>query len=388
MATQRLARELRVVVEEIVRRPRGSLAAYTRDLVHLLTDSQPPHFEVEVITASGRPGDLERVLASLPPVAGFQTSFLSRTLLELAWSAGIAIPIGYGMTHAPSLFAPTIPHDSVNDPGSHLVVTLHDLSPWRASRRTWSDTIDNALLRRAWRHADAVIVPTHAMANALAEIRNFGTRVHVIAPAVSSWLWGPPSTVKASPRTTSDMGHDRYVLVAPSSPYTTDIETIVTALAAGIAKVEIRVWVDGDMSPTTRQRLNRLSGADNRLTIVSPTMAAERAALVRGAEVVIDPSTVETRPQALIDALCVGVPTVVADSPGLVEIAGGASLAVPVRSGGTLDEDALVDQVSVALRGGGDAAKRQRRGFDRSQAFEPQDVGRRLWRLHGDLVAY
>lgn len=380
VASQQVTRELRIVVEELVRRPRHALAAYTRDLVHLMADSRPPHFDIELITSAGRPGDLEQALGSLPPISGFQTSFMPRGLLEWGWAAGMAIPIGYGMTHAPSLFAPTIPHDTANDPGSHLVVTLHDMAPWRSSRRGWADGLQNALLRRAWRHADAVIVPTHAMARQLNEIRNFGTRVHVISPASSSGLWQPTTAAVAT--------SNPYVVLALSSPASTDVAPVLSALVTGLPHMEIRVVVDGVTTRASRRALRQCATEHAGISVVESQTDSERADEIRGAAVVVDPSPVEARPQAVIDAMCASIPIVVADTPGLVEIAGDAALTIPRDTRGELDLKSLVDHVATAVGGGTSVDKRRRQGLDQAQAFEPQDVGRRLWRLHGDLVAY
>jgi hypothetical protein len=67
--------------------------------------------------------------------------------------------------------APLVKHDRVHD-NDQTVVTMWDLSAWERAGEmprtavTWH----RAMLKRAVKHADAVVVPTHAMAHHLAEI--------------------------------------------------------------------------------------------------------------------------------------------------------------------------------------------------------------------------
>ena len=101
------------------------------------------------------------------------------------------------MLHSPTLFAPLVKHDRVHD-NDQTVVTLWDLRAWEApdelgrAPRRWQ----RAMLKRAVKHADAVVVPTHSMAARLEELApKLGERVRVIAGAAPSGFAVPSDEV-------------------------------------------------------------------------------------------------------------------------------------------------------------------------------------------------
>src|SRR5690606_236850 len=85
---------------------------------------------------------------------------------------------------APSLMAPLVRHDRVHD-DHQIAVTVWDLTAWEAPQTLPKSAVawQRAMLRRAAKHADAVIVPTHAMAERIAEVAKLNGRVRVIAGA-------------------------------------------------------------------------------------------------------------------------------------------------------------------------------------------------------------
>ena len=84
------------------------------------------------------------------------------------------------MIHSPSLVAPLVKHDRVHD-HDQTVVTVWDLSPWDAPATLSKQRVlrERAMLKRAAKHADAVVVPTHAHAERLAQLAKFGGRIRV-----------------------------------------------------------------------------------------------------------------------------------------------------------------------------------------------------------------
>jgi hypothetical protein len=103
------------------------------------------------------------------------------------------------MIHSPSLLAPLARHDRLNDVGEQTVVTISDAFAWThpesmpSRKAAW--TI--AMAKRAHRHADAVVVPTHATADRLAEFIDFGDRIRIIGGAPSTLLELRPQTAMA-----------------------------------------------------------------------------------------------------------------------------------------------------------------------------------------------
>ncbi len=113
----------------------------------------------------------------VPGIVRVDTAPLARRELATSWQLGIAAGAGGGMIHAPSLMAPLVRHDRVYD-HDQTVVTVWDLAPWEAPDELPRTQVlwHRAMLKRAVKHADAVVVPTHAHAEAL----------RVIAPKLGS----------------------------------------------------------------------------------------------------------------------------------------------------------------------------------------------------------
>ncbi len=174
---------LRVVVDQLVAPVPGAVGRYTLDLTRALIETAPAGCEVAGIVSSSPPTDYEAIEAALPGLADLYRTSLARRELAAAWQVGLTTSPGSGMIHSPSLFAPLRKHDRAN--GNQVVVTVHDTmalthpESLSAAEAAWR----RAMLKRAGKHADAVVVSTHALANRLADHFDFGDRVRVISPA-------------------------------------------------------------------------------------------------------------------------------------------------------------------------------------------------------------
>ena len=176
-----------VVAAEQLRRPvPGGIGRYAECLLGALTAASA--------TAADGPAGMPSVTvyasrhrgAGPDPLARFglavRTSPLPAPLLTLAWDRGLA-PVGVpaSVVHAVSLPAPpVVPLRRAG--GAAVVVMVHDLA-WRAqpeattSRgRRWHE----AALRRALRVADALVVPSRAVADELVAAGAADDRVRVI----------------------------------------------------------------------------------------------------------------------------------------------------------------------------------------------------------------
>ncbi len=93
------------------------------------------------------------------------------------------------------MLAPLAKHDRLHD-HDQTVVTIWDLAPWRTPSELPRSVVawHRAMLKRAVKHADAVVVPTHAMAQRLAEHARINDRLRVIAGAAHR-LRRPTDTV-------------------------------------------------------------------------------------------------------------------------------------------------------------------------------------------------
>jgi len=174
---------LRVIIDDMLH---GSPAAarYAEELTRELIVTAPPGCIVEGFVSASTEPDYERVADRLPGLARLHKSALARRELVAAWSHGFTRLPGAGMVHAPSLLAPLRRHDRLNN-GDQLVVTIHDTLAWRHPEALSSRAVSatKALGKRAERYADAVVVPTHAVAAELSELLTLGTRIRVISGA-------------------------------------------------------------------------------------------------------------------------------------------------------------------------------------------------------------
>src|SRR5690606_29258906 len=138
-------------------------ARAARDLTAGLIATAPRDCTVDAIVPSGADVDIDGVVEvrKLP---------LGRRELAASWQIGLAPGVGAGLIHAPSLMAPLVKHDRLHD-NHQIAMTVWDLNAWEAPQTLPKSTVawQRGMLRRAAKHADAVVVPTHAMAERIGE---------------------------------------------------------------------------------------------------------------------------------------------------------------------------------------------------------------------------
>ena len=236
------------------------------------------------------------------------------------------------------------------------------------------------MARRAERYADAIVVPTHAVADELSGAVGFGERIRVIAGAVSSDLTLPAD---ADARAQALGLPERYVLAVGPLEKRKGIPDLLWAMGdvhwpdvplvlAGVGDLDLdelehQAHIDaGRVIP-----LGRLDDAD--LAV----------AYVRAAVLAV-PSISEGFGLPALEAMGLGTPVVHSDAPALLEVCADAGVVVPredaagyprrladaIRS--VLDDDALAAQLGV-------------RGRDRAGLFSWRDSAEKTWQLHADL---
>jgi len=224
---------LRVVLDQLITQTDPDLATASRELTHALVQAAPSGCEVGALVPSGA-HELD-----LPGVAEVRRLGMGRRELAAAWQLGVTAGTGGGLIHSPTLLAPLGRHDRVND-HDQTVVTLWDLLPWEQPEelprpaQMWF----KAMLKRARKHADAVVVPTHAMAQRLAEIVDVGGRVRVIAGAAPAGFAVPVDAVGR--RRTLSVPEGVIVLVGDAAP-SAALQTGFRAIAGSGADLPIVV---------------------------------------------------------------------------------------------------------------------------------------------------
>jgi len=306
---------------------------------------------------------------SVRGVRDVRTLPLGRSELAATWQMGIAPGVGGGLIHAPGLMAPLVRHDRTHD-NHQIVVTLWDLRAWESPGSLPKGQVawQRAMLKRAVRHADAVVVPSHAVGQRLGEIARLGDRVRVVAGAAPDGFEVP----RDADRRREDLQiPERYVVLTGEGD----------SLAAGF-RAAARAGLDAvvlDAAEGSEPALADAAAAaglpERRAHIRGLLAEADRASVLGGAAAMVATSEQAGWPWRAVEAMTLGIPVVAGDS--------GVHRDVIADGGAVVDaadiEDALVDAL-------GAGEKRLRvLASDRARAFSWASSAERVWALHAEL---
>ena len=377
---------LRVIVDQMVAPVPGGIGRYTEELTRALIRSAPAECEVEGIVSSSSPAQYELIEAALPGLANLHKTSLARRELAAAWHLGVTASSGTGMIHAPGLLAPLRRHVRSVD-GTQIAVTIHDVLAWTHPSSLTPATVawTKGMLKRARKHADAIVVPSHAVARQLTEIMDLGDRVRVIGGAVGSQLMLPAIPI-VEERLQALGLPSQYILTSGSLDPRKAVTALITALGLpGAPDLPLIV-----LGPDTWGELDLAAVADEaglepgRVRAISGLSDSDLAVVIARASVFVYPSLEEGFALPIIEAFHLGTPVVHSDAPALVEAAGDAGVMVE-RADAKGYPSRLADAVNRVL---GDSVLRGRMsifGGDRSRAFSWRDSAERVWQLHADL---
>ncbi|GAA2816621.1 glycosyltransferase family 1 protein [Saccharopolyspora taberi] len=353
--------ELVAIAEQLLAPVPGGTGRYTRELLRAMASTAPSGWRLtSVVSRTGDPA-----AAAVDGVGGPRVLRLPRRALIAAWERGVPLWPGGDSVHAMTPLAPPARR------GRRLVVTVHDTVPW-----THPETLTprgaawhRRAITRAARAADAIVVPTRAVAADLARHVDLAADVHVIGEGVTASVTAessarldlPPRYVLVVGTVEPRKGHEHLVraLAEPDAP---DLALVVVG-SPGWGAVDLRrIAADHGLAP---ERLRLLGGVTD----------AELAEVLRRAAALAAPSLAEGFGLPVLEAMAAGVPVIHSDAPALVEVAGGAGIEVP-----RADHRAL----AAALRTAADAPDRDRieAGRRRAAEFTWERAAREVWRLH------
>ncbi|WP_405373174.1 MULTISPECIES: glycosyltransferase [unclassified Microbacterium] len=367
---------LRVLIEQPTPLSDADSTQAARDVALALAATTPRGCEVRAIAPSDADADLA---GAMPSLAGVDRLAMPGAAVATLWRLGARGGAGEGLIHSPSLAAPLVRHDRVHE-HDQTVVTLWDLRPWETPDElpraavAWA----RAMLKRAVRHADAVVVPTHSLARRLSEIAPLGDRVRVVSGAPASSFRVPSDEIGRRRDLTLPEG---YLLASGSSAPSANLRAAFEAIAATGRDTAVVVLdaPDGD-EPAIVELASAAGLPERRLHIRGRLDAPDRAAVFAGAVAFIAAAEGGDYPWRVLDALRVGVPVVGADSETHREILlDGAVLTVPgdpaaLAAGidDTLSSTEAVERLSVLAT-------------DRGRAFTWAGAAERIWQLHAEL---
>jgi glycosyltransferase involved in cell wall biosynthesis len=364
--------ELVVLTEQLLSPVPGGTGRYTRELLAAMAAAAPPGWTVAGVTATHR--DLRP--AVVPNVAGPRALPLPRRGLTALWERGVHFWPGGDAVHAPTPLAPPAVKR-----GRSLVVTVHDTVPFThpetLTRRgaAWHQTV----IRRATARANAVVVPTVAVAEELQEHAPGPATVAVVPHGVPDVFRLPMDTNEAALRTGRLRLPETYVLAVGTVEPRKGLDVLIRAMSRPYAPdlplvvVGPRGWGHVDLVELATEH----GFPAKRLHVLGRIDDENLSAVLRRATVLAVPSRAEGFGLPVLEAMAVGTPVVHTDVPALVEVAGGTGLIVPRGDVNTLAL-ALREVVNESVA----TAERVAQGQLRANAFTWEQAATELWRLH------
>lgn len=368
---------LRVVLDQLLSPVPGGIGRYSEELTRALIATAPTGWTVGGIVARHPPDELALLRDQLPGLHSLQRSLLDRRALAFAWQHGVAMPAGE-VLHAPSLLAPLVRHA----PPRQLVATIHDTVPWTHPETLTPRGVSwhRAMAARAQRFADAVVVPTLAVAEELGDILDLGDRIHVVGSAVSTSLT-PPDDADADARR---LGlPPRFILAVGTLEPRKGLEPLVAALAdPALGDLPLLVvgpvgWGGVDLAAVAE----RAGVAAHRVRALGRLRDEELALVYERATVFVLPSLAEGFGIPLLEAMHFGVPIVHSDAPALVEVAGGAGVIV-ARENANGYSARLAAAIASVTTDTTIASSMSRKSRRRSAKYNWLDSARAVWQLH------
>ena len=370
---------LRVMLDQLAAPTEADLALASRELARALVAGAPAGCEVEAIVPGLSAERLEEIGWEIPGLAGVHKVAVARRELAAALQVGVPTGIGGGMLHSPTLFAPLMKHDRVHD-NDQTVVTLWDFRAWEAPDELSRTAVgwQRAMLKRAVRHADAVVVPTHSMASSLAELApRLGERLRVIAGAAPMGFTVPADEVGR--RRLLDVP-EGFVLLSGGVAASDGLAVGFAAVAQSGLDVPVLVIDAGEGDEPALAELASTAGiAERNLHVRGSLDTPDRAAVFGAALALLAPAVRSAFPWRVVEALSLGVPVIAAASPVHAELI--ADGGVLVSSGA----EALGWALSDALGSTAAAGRLAVLSGDRGRAFSWRDAADRVWSLHADL---
>ncbi len=292
--------------------------------------------------------------------------------------------IAGGMIHSPSLFAPLVRHDRVHD-HDQTVVSVWDLRPWESPAELTRGIAawHRAMLKRAVKYADAVVVPTHSLASRLMEIApGLSGRVRVICGASPLGFSVPVDEVGRR----RSLGLPEGFVVVASGPLASEgMDAGFAAIAASGTDLPVVVMdVEEGREPAVADLASAAGIPERRVHVRGSISVEDRGAVFGGAVALVAPSRRAAFPWRVVDALTLGVPVIAAASAVHDEV---------VLDGGVLVEGedtaslaaGLGDALAAAV---GATATADRLGVlagDRGRAFSWREAADKVWALHAEL---
>lgn len=360
--------QLGILLEQCLSPVPGGTGRYSRELAAALTRRAETADSVSGWVACHR----DVGLAAIPGVAGPKRLPLGRRGLAAAWGRGLGPRVPGDVVHAPTPLAPPRGRRP-------LVVTVHDAVPW-----THPETLTprgvawhRRAIARAAATADLIVVPTRAVAAALADVvalRN----VLVVGEGISPALALPTDADARAQRLALPPS---FLLTVATLEPRKGLDLLFDALATETAPrlplliVGPKGWGDIDVQNEARRR-----GLAGSIRVMGWLEDADLAVLFSRATVLVAPSRAEGFGLPVLEAMAAGTPVVTSADPALVEVGGGATTVAGAGVHGLAQ--ALAELIDNPSRAALQAARGRRRASD----FSWDRSADELWRAYHALA--
>ena len=357
---------LNVIGEFLENWEQPGLRAAARELTQALAETAPRGCSSALLIASNT-----NVPEVDHPRASVDIIPLHTNVLPLLWlGASAARPLDGELVHALSPLLPL--RKRTEDDGSQTSVTVMNMLAWDAPETLPKGQAKHIrqLVRRAVKHADVIVTPTHAVAQRLHEMYGSGLQIQVLPLA-------PPSEYLGG----SDADDRRHALGLPetyllSHAYFGDVgrlEWLLRALEANPALPPLIL-----IGPGAGADLSEWGALGDRVMQIDVTDLADTGAIIGGATALVAPQLTAECLLPVHGALSAGVPVLHAGSACIAEI---------VLDGGieTDSETSFIESVTEIVS---DETLRGRLGVlahDRSRMFSWQTTAWQLWEIHANL---
>lgn len=375
---------LRIIIDDMLAGTPGGGSRYAGELARELIAAAPRGCVVEGFVAASPESDYALIAERLPGLAHLHKSALARRELAAAWQHGFTRLPGSGMVHATSLFAPLARHDRLNT-GDQIAVTIHDTLAWSHPESLAPRTVawHKSMVKRAARYADAIVVPSHAVAAQLTEIVDLGDRVRVISGAPSASL--TPGDDADERARALDLP-ERFILAIGGVEAHRGIDQLIRALTRIDESVPLLLVGPADDSTELRAAVAEAGLEQSRVRGLGTLTDADLAVALQRAAVFAYPNLEEGFGLPMLEAFQLGTPVVHSDAPAFLELAADAGVIVKlVGSADSAYADALAEGISSVLDDAAFAERLKYSGQDRAHMFTWRGAAEKIWHLHADL---
>lgn len=342
------------------------LRAAARDLALALAETAPRRCSSALLVAGNS------VLPEIDhPRLSVQIIPLHTSVIPLLWLGGSAArPLDGEFVHAMSPLVPLRRRDEHD--GSQTSVTVLNTLAWDAPEALPKGQAKHLkqLVRRAVKHADVIITPTHAVAARLQELYGSSLQVQVLPLASPSEYVASDDAVARR----AALGLPERYLVAHAYPGEVGrLEWILRALEMNPSLPPVVL-----IGPGATADLSQWSVIRERIIQLDATDLRDLGAVLGGATALAAPQLIAECLLPVHGALDAGVPIVHAGSACIAEI---------TLDGGLLthSDAEFADALDLIVRDESEHEKLSVLASDRSRMFSWQTTAWQLWEIHANL---